>query len=175
MIDDVGSIGQPLERAGFEQIHARWSRCPSPRSCSRTAGLENRATPMMRFVRRPRRGARALAPGSVPSCRRRPGSADRRPARPSHPYRHGSARERMSSSCSSSRITACIRSCAGNRAGAARPPPSRRLSAGAPSITPSTPRPCSLCATTTSTGFAVAQKMEHTSGTSLIRLSTLMG
>src|ERR1035437_5431167 len=45
----------------------------------------------------------------------------------------------------------------------------------APSITPSTPRPSSLSATTTCTAFAVAQKMEHTSGTSLIRPSTLIG
>ena len=44
-----------------------------------------------------------------------------------------------------------------------------------PSITPSTPRPCSLSATTTCTGFAVAQKMPQTSGTSLIRPSTLIG
>ncbi len=34
-----------------------------------------------------------------------------------------------------------------------------------PSITPMTPQPCSLRASTTSTGFALAQKMEHTSGT----------
>src|SRR5215469_14782097 len=42
-------------------------------------------------------------------------------------------------------------------------------------MTPSTPRPCSDCATTACTGFAVAQKIEHTSGTSLIRPSTLIG
>src|SRR5574340_1675004 len=45
----------------------------------------------------------------------------------------------------------------------------------APSITPRTPRPDSFSASTTSTGFAVAQKIEHTSGTSLMRPSTLMG
>src|SRR5206468_10701172 len=61
---------------------------------------------------------------------------------------------------------------------------SRRLAASsavstplgdAPSITPSTPRPCSFSATITLTGFAVAQKMEQTSGTSWIRPRTLMG
>src|SRR5690349_4049542 len=46
---------------------------------------------------------------------------------------------------------------------------------GNPSITPSTPRPCAVCAMTTSTGLAVAQKIEQTSGTSLIRLRMLIG
>src|SRR5437879_3806852 len=44
-----------------------------------------------------------------------------------------------------------------------------------PSTTPNTPRPRSVSATITSTGFAVAQKILHTSGTSLIRPSTLIG
>jgi hypothetical protein len=42
-------------------------------------------------------------------------------------------------------------------------------------MTPSTPRPCSLLATTISTGLAVAQKMEHTSGTFRIAFKMLMG
>ena len=46
---------------------------------------------------------------------------------------------------------------------------------GLPSITPSTPRPCSLRATITSTGLAVAQKIETPSGMTRIRPSTLMG
>ena len=42
-------------------------------------------------------------------------------------------------------------------------------SGGSPSITPITPRPWSVSATITSTGLPVAQKMRHTSGTSLHR------
>ncbi len=45
----------------------------------------------------------------------------------------------------------------------------------APSITPSTPLPCSVWATITSTGFAVAQKIVQTSGVSRIRFFTLIG
>jgi hypothetical protein len=44
-----------------------------------------------------------------------------------------------------------------------------------PSIAPSTPLPWSVSATTTSTGFAVAQKIRHTSGTILIAFRTLTG
>src|SRR5207244_2064988 len=44
-----------------------------------------------------------------------------------------------------------------------------------PSITPRTPRPCCVWARTISTGFAVAQKIEHTSGISRIRPRTLIG
>ena len=51
----------------------------------------------------------------------------------------------------------------------------RRLSGWLPSMTPRTPRPCSDSATTTWTGLAVAQKMEQTSGTSLMRPRMLMG
>jgi hypothetical protein len=44
-----------------------------------------------------------------------------------------------------------------------------------PSITPRMPRPCSVSATTTSTGFAVAQKIWHTSGTFLMAFRMLTG
>src|ERR1700688_4529264 len=44
-----------------------------------------------------------------------------------------------------------------------------------PSMTPSTPLPCSVWATITSTGLAVAQKMLQTSGVSGIRFLMLMG
>ena len=44
-----------------------------------------------------------------------------------------------------------------------------------PSITPSTPRPCSLCATRASTGFAVAQNIRQTSGHPFTALRQLIG
>src|SRR6266567_1424208 len=46
---------------------------------------------------------------------------------------------------------------------------------GLPSITPITPRPCSVFATITSTGLAVAQKIEHTSGMFCTTFSRFMG
>src|SRR5690348_9878596 len=46
---------------------------------------------------------------------------------------------------------------------------------GLPSITPMTPRPCSVFATITSTGLAVAQKIEHTSGMFCTTFSRFMG
>ena len=42
-------------------------------------------------------------------------------------------------------------------------------------MTPSTPLPCSVWATITSTGFAVAQKIVQTSGVSRMRFFTLIG
>jgi len=65
--------------------------------------------------------------------------------------------------------------CGADRAAKQRQPAPLRLSGGLPSMTPSTPRPCSLLATTISTGLAVAQKIEHTSGTFRIAFKTLMG
>src|SRR5947208_2336094 len=44
-----------------------------------------------------------------------------------------------------------------------------------PSMTPRMPRPCSVSATITSTGFAVAQKIRQTSGTFLMVLKMLRG
>ena len=44
-----------------------------------------------------------------------------------------------------------------------------------PSTTPKMPRPSSVCARITSTGLAVAQKIEHTSKQSRMRLSKLIG
>ena len=44
-----------------------------------------------------------------------------------------------------------------------------------PSITPITPRPCSVFATITSTGLAVAQKIEHTSGMFCTTFNGFMG
>src|SRR5438034_9768991 len=44
-----------------------------------------------------------------------------------------------------------------------------------PSITPITPRPCSVFATITSTGLAVAQKIEHTSGMFCTTFNRFMG
>src|SRR3989304_3659689 len=44
-----------------------------------------------------------------------------------------------------------------------------------PSITPITPRPCSVSPTSTSTVLAVAQKIRQTSGTALTAFSTLIG
>src|SRR5438309_626829 len=44
-----------------------------------------------------------------------------------------------------------------------------------PSITPITPRPCSVFATSTSTGLAVAQKIEHTSGMFCTTFNRFMG
>jgi hypothetical protein len=44
-----------------------------------------------------------------------------------------------------------------------------------PSTTPSIARPCSVSASTTSVGFAVAQKIRQTSGTAFIVFSTLIG
>src|ERR1035437_4452859 len=44
-----------------------------------------------------------------------------------------------------------------------------------PSTTPRMPRPCSVSATTTSVGLAVAQKMRQTSGTIFSVFSTFSG
>src|SRR3990172_2299869 len=44
-----------------------------------------------------------------------------------------------------------------------------------PSITPIMPLPCSFSATMTCTGFAVAQKTEHTSGHALMEFNTFTG
>ena len=46
---------------------------------------------------------------------------------------------------------------------------------GSPSMTPTTPRPRGVTATSTPTGLALAQKIVHTSGTALSGLRTFTG